>query len=213
MLDLDIFKTKGIVIVEDICSQGELISLAKSIGKIIPHPNGEEMATLKSNDGMNSLCGTFSKVYGLSEFPFHTDTAFWGLPARYVVMGMLTTSLCATNYISFSDIEKFISGDFLSKARKSIYLVETFEGCKYTSPIFDNNGSHGFRFDANIMTPVNGHAKSLHKEVLEAIDKIAPRIIDWNGNKAVVLDNWNCLHSRSAVNNENREIFRIYLES
>ncbi len=213
MLYLDNLKNEGIVVVENIYSQDELISLAKSVGKIRPHPNGEDIATLKSTDGMNSLTGTFSKIYGLSTFPFHTDTAFWGVPARYIVMGMLTTSQCTTNYISLSDIDKYISGDFLSKARKAIYLVETFEGSKYTSPVFDNNGRCGFRFDPNIMTPVNGHAKRFHEELVVAMDRVESRKIDWNGNKAVVFDNWNYLHGRSAVKNESREIFRIYLES
>jgi len=213
MLDLVNLKTEGIVIVENIYSQDELISLAKSVGKIRAHPNGEDMVTLKSSDGVNTLTGTFSNIYGLSAFPLHTDTAFWGIPARYVVMGMLKTSKCTTNYVSLSNINKFVSGDFLIKARRAIYLVETFEGCKYTSPVFYENGSCGFRFDPNIMTPVNGHAKKFHEEFVAAINKVESIKIDWNGNKAVVFDNWNYLHSRSAVVNENRQLFRIYLEN
>lgn len=213
MLDLDKLKTEGIVIVENISSQDELISLAKSVGKIRPHPNGEDMAILKSDDDTNSLTGTFSNVYGLSAFPFHSDTAFWGLPARYIVMGMLSTSSCTTNYISLKEIDRFISGDFLRKARRAIYLIETFEGSKYTSPVFEVDGSYGFRFDPNIMTPANGYAKIFHDELVAAMNRVESMKIDWSGNKAVVLDNWNYLHSRSAVINENREMFRIYLES
>lgn len=213
MLDLDNLKTEGVVIVENISSQEELISLARFVGKIRPHPNGENMATLKSSDGANSLAGTFSKAYGLSAFPLHTDTAFWGLPARYIVMGMLTPSRSTTNYVPLSEIHRLISGDLLKQARRAIYLVETFEGSKYTSLVFDAGESCGIRFDPNIMTPVNGYAKRIHEELIIAMNRLKLRKIDWDGNKAVVIDNWNVLHSRSAVNNENREMLRIYLES
>ncbi|WP_064662763.1 TauD/TfdA family dioxygenase [Pseudoalteromonas sp. MQS005] len=213
MLDLGDLEHNGVVIIDNISSRAELKRLAKSIGEIRPHPNGENIATLKSSDGRSSLPGTLSNIYGLSAFPFHTDTAFWGIPARYVVMGMFSKSQCTTNYISLSDITRVVSNDFRAKAEKSIYLVETFEGCKYTSPIFCQNGVSGIRFDPNIMKPANVHAERFHSELLEALRSIEPRKIHWDGNKAVVFDNWKNLHGRSAVNNERREIFRIYLES
>ncbi|MBX9735074.1 MAG: hypothetical protein K2X37_13535 [Chitinophagaceae bacterium] len=156
MLEFDDLKSNGFATFSDICSINDLIGLAKSIGKIRLHPNGEEVARLKSSDGTNSLTGTFSNVFGLAAFPFHTDTAFWELPARYVVMGMFENSKCTTNYISVSDIDKSISGELINKAEKAIYLVKTFEGSKYTIPVFRNNGVLGFRFDPNIMTPVGG---------------------------------------------------------
>lgn len=213
MLDLNRLKTEGVVVIDGVHSKDELISLAKSIGKIRPHPNGEYVATLKSSDGRSSLAGTFSNIYGLAAFPFHTDTAFWELPARYIVMGVQKRSRCKTNYISLSDIEKNISGDFLAKARKSIYLSETFEGSKYTSLVFGGNEAWGFRFDPNTMTPANAHAKKFHEELEAAIDRVEPREIDWSGHKAVVFDNWKFLHGRESVKNESREMLRIYLEN
>jgi len=213
MLNIETLKTEGIVIVENICSKTELTNLANSVGRIRPHPNGKDVVTLISTNGENSLPGTFSNTYGLSEFPFHTDTAFWGLPARYIVMGMISTSPCTTNYISLREINKLITGDIFNKARRAIYLVETFEGSKYTSPVFDIGESCGFKFDPNIMTPVNDYAIRFNIELLAALEKVEIKKIEWSGNKAVVFDNWNFLHSRSAVKNENREMFRIYLEN
>ncbi|MEW8204420.1 MAG: TauD/TfdA family dioxygenase [Candidatus Thiodiazotropha endolucinida] len=213
MLDLGDLEDNGVAIINGIRSRAELIDLAKSVGEIRPHPNGENIFILKSSDGKNSLPGTFSKVYGLSAFPFHTDTAFWGIPARYVVLGMFRKSQCTTNYISLCDIAEIISSDFRSKAEKSIYLVETFEGRKYTSPFFCRNGTFGIRFDPNIMKPANGHARRFHGELLAAMAAIEPRRIHWSGDKAVVFDNWKNLHGRSAVKNERREIFRVYLET
>lgn len=206
------FKADGFLMVENIYSQAEMISLSKSIGSIIPHPNGKSIVALTSSNGEKSLTGTLSNIYGLSEFPLHTDTAFWGVPARYVVMGMVSTSECTTNYISLQEIDEFMSGELFNKARRAIYLIETFEGSKYTSPVFYMAGSYGFRFDPNIMTPVNSHAKKFHKELSAALEKIEVRKVEWSGNKAIVFDNWKYLHGRSAVKNENREIFRIYLE-
>lgn len=213
MIDLTPLITEGILIIDGIKSPDELINLAKSIGQITPHPNGRNLAVLNASNGEKSLTGTFSNIFGLNAFPFHTDTAFWNLPARYVVMGMFAQSRSTTNYISILDIAKCISFDLLGQARKSIYLVETFEGSRYMSPAFEKKGNWGIRFDPNIMTPVNDHAKKFHVELTKAIEIVGFKKIDWTGNKAVIFDNWNYLHGRSAVNGENREIYRIYLEN
>lgn len=213
MIDLNLLTAKGVLIIDGIKSTDELINLAKSIGQITLHPNGENLAVLKASNGEKSLTGTFSYTFGLNAFPFHTDTAFWALPVRYVVMGMFAQSKSTTNYISILDIAKYISFDLMSQARKSIYLVETFEGSKYISPAFEKNGKWGIRFDPNIMTPVNDHAKKFHVEFTKAIESVEFKRIDWTGNKAVIFDNWNYLHGRSAVNSENRKIYRIYLEN
>ena len=210
---IDALKTNGFAIIEEIHSQDDLISLAKSIGKIMPHPNGKNVSILNSSNGENSLQGTFSHTYGLASFPFHTDTAFWALPARYVVMGMFTASTCTTNYVSINEIADCISGDLLTKAQKSLYLLKTIDGAKYTSAAFKNNDIWGIRFDPNIMTPVNKQAKKFHHELTEAIKNVGYKKINWTGNKAVVFDNWNYLHGRSAANGESRELHRIYLES
>lgn len=211
-LNIDALKTNGFAIIEEIHSQDDLISLAKSIGKIVPHPNGKNVAVLTSSNGENSLKGTFSHTYGLAAFPFHTDTAFWTLPARYVVMGMFAASRCTTNYVSMNEIAKWISGDLFSKAQQSLYLLKTIEGAKYTSAAFKKNGMWGIRFDPNIMTPMNEQAKKFHHELMIAIENAGCKKINWTGNKAVVFDNWNYLHARSAVNGESRELYRIYLE-
>lgn len=204
---------KGMVITKNIYSQEEMIKLANSVGKITRHPNGEKLAILKSSNGVDSLAGTFSRNYGLSAFPFHTDTSFWGEPARYIVMGMLNKSSCSTNYIFIDDIFDLYKGDFVREGQKSIYLIDTFEGCKYTSPIFYRNAELGLRFDPNIMKPVNKQANSFHLKLLEAINSVEPKSIEWVGNKAVIIDNWRYLHSRSAVKDEDREVLRIYLEN
>lgn len=212
VLDLDELQDKGIMIVEGVSSVEELVDLAESLGNILLHPNGERVAKLKANCGSNSLHGTFSKNYGFEAFPFHTDTAFWGLPVRFVVMGMFGSSKSTTNYVTFNDIQKVVSFNFFEMANRSIYLIETFEGAKYTSPVFHSDENYGYRFDPNIMSPVNRDAKIFHEEMLLAIDKIEPRKVSWSGNKAVILDNWQYLHNRSAVNEESREILRLYIE-
>lgn len=212
MFNISDLKEKGVSIVENVNSRSELIALAEQLGEIKPHPNGEKVALLKSSDGVGAPCGTLSNNFGLLEFPFHTDTAFWGVPARYVVMGMFKKSKCTTNYISIDDIAGLFAGDFYKKANNSIYLSQTFEEKKYTSPLFANNGVSGFRFDPNIMLPVNDVAKFFHEELLSIIKKIKPTEMHWDGNKAIIFDNWSFLHSRSPVINEDREIFRIYVE-
>ncbi|MCF5711432.1 hypothetical protein I9H06_24025 [Pseudomonas tremae] len=212
MIDLNALRVDGFVEVEGIESKEHLIEIAKSIGKCLPNPDGSLISTVRANNGVCARPGTFSHAYGLSPFPMHTDTAYCSLPVRYLVLGMLKPSEASTRYINIKHIIESGSANLLKLARESIYLVETFEQAKYTSAVFSSGGVTGVRYDPNIMTPANKPARKFDLELADAIRGAGFNEVYWPGNKAVILDNWECLHGRSKVAESNREILRIYLE-
>jgi len=212
MLNLRIIEEQGWVEFEGVSSTDDLVSIANQIGNVKPHPNGEVVFSLVPSNGERCNKGTFSNIYGYSEFPLHTDTAFWSTPARYLVLGMIDKSSCNTHIISFSDVLAEMEEQILKCAKNSIYIINTFEGKKFTSAYFKNGSQAGFRFDPNCMTPVNRYAKLFHVEFLACLKKINPKPIAWTGNKAVVLDNWRTLHGRESVSHldRNRKLMRVY---
>lgn len=210
---LNKLQTQGIVVVEDIKNESDLINLAKSVGRVKLNSNGKAVAKIKSTRGENSLPGTFSKHYGMSKFPLHTDTAFLSIPIRYLVLGMFESSISETTYLHFNELIECSSINLFALARDSIYLLETFEECKYIGAIFGKNSEIGLRFDPNIMKPINTASIQFHTTITDLMNEIVPHKINWTGNKAVVIDNWQVLHGRAEVLDQNREILRIYVEN
>lgn len=212
MVELKALRRDGFVEVEGVESEEHLIEIARSVGKVLPNPNGSVISKVRANNGDYARQGTFSHSYGLSPLPLHTDTAFNSLPVRYLIFGMLKPSEASTRHINIDHVLEGSSKNLLKLARESIYLLETFEQANYTSAIFSNNATTGFRYDSNIMTPANKSAKQFDLELAEAIENIGSKEVCWSGNKALILDNWKCLHGRSKVVECDREILRVYLE-
>lgn len=212
---MEVFKeleSKGIAVVNGIHSEEELVTLAKSLGSIKLTANGSAVSILRPRTGRNSLKGAFSQVYGLSPFPLHTDTAFLSVPVRYLVFGMVGSSSCATTYIHFDEICKASKADLMSVAKQAIYLSDTFEERKYIGAAFTHNGKSGIRFDVNVMRPMNAHARKFHECISHALSSLPVNRIVWSGNRAVIIDNWRILHGREEAINEDRQMFRIYVE-
>lgn len=212
MINLKALRVDGYVEIEDLESEEHLIELVESFGRILPNPDGSLTSKVRAKDGASSRQGTFSHAYGLSPFPMHTDTAYNSLPIRYLILGMLRPSETSTRYINIEKVMQAGSANLRKLARESIYLIETFEQAKYASVIFSSGGVSGVRYDPNIMTPANKSAKQFDLEFSEAISIAGFEEVCWQGNKAIVLDNWKCLHGRSKVLESNREIIRIYVE-
>lgn len=204
---------KGIAVVDGIQSKEDLISLAKSLGSIKLNQNGSAVSILRPSKGKKSLKGTFSQVHGLSPFPMHTDTAFLGVPVRYLVFGMIGSSSCATTYVHFNEICRASRIDLMGVAKRAVYLSDTFEERKYIGVAFTHDKKSGIRFDPNVMRPMNADAKKFHECVSHILDSISVHQVGWTGNRAVVIDNWKVLHGRDGTADEDREILRIYVEN
>jgi len=166
---------------------------------------GEPVATRVGGEVLQKLCPTRARMakprslswkYGVGEFPFHTDTAHWLMPCRYIVLACLAPG----------------------EGRRPTYLLDTMElpitdGDRVllcSSPIRVANGRNSFfstilsssrpftRYDPGCMTPVmtdgvramNVFSKTRWTEYVEEIQ--------WMPGKATVIDNWRVLHGRGA---------------
>ena len=205
---------EGWVEIEGVSSPSSLVAIAEKIGTIIPHPSGELISVLKPSDGVASIRGTFSSIYGFEAFPLHTDTAFWPKPARYIVMGVLNEDKTSTNIVSTISILNTLTRFARNAAKTAVYKVTTPSGVHFTSLMFNERGSKGFRFDPCCMIQANESAKIFDSEFREATTAIKPYKITWNSGKALIIDNWNAMHGRSAIkdSSKNRELLRIYVE-
>lgn len=190
----------------------ELISLAKSIGQIQRHPNGDEIFTLTPKDGLNSTKGTFSNKYGFGRFPLHTDTAFYVQPIRYMMLSMNKPSETCTTLLSIEKLFEKLNPNDEYIASRAIYKVKTSESSFYTSLILESRGIKYMRYDPTCMFPVNKAAKEFELKLHELFTLVKPESITWNKPKTIIIDNWKVLHGRSGAKmDEHRELKRIYI--
>jgi len=78
-----------------------LLSVAQQLGNPIPSSSGELVKVLSPVDGAPRRGGSFSDAHGRGAFPFHTDTAFWGTPCRFLVMHVRGDTRRETHLLNF----------------------------------------------------------------------------------------------------------------
>lgn len=193
-------------------TDSELISIASGIGKIIRHPNGEDIFELKPKLENESLLGTFSNKHGLKKFPFHTDTAFYKKPARYILMHSVESNNCDTTILRKIDFWDSLTVSDKKNAERAIYLLKTNNEKFYTSLIFKENNEYGIKYDPTCMSPFNKYAKEFDQNFQKIINEIEPISIKWSKGKTLIIDNWKNLHGRkSAEKDTTRVLKRIYI--
>ena len=138
MIDFESLKMKGVVELEGVSDEQDIVDLASSLGQLRLHPNGEQVYKLTPSNGKQSLDGTFSRLYGYSAFPIHTDTAFWRFPARYVIMAMKANSQCGASFLSLATQREDLKKEIYGLAKKSVFILKNFEGARYISAYFES---------------------------------------------------------------------------
>lgn len=190
-----------------------LIDIAKKIGQIIKHPNGKDIDYLKPKNSNIAIKDTFSYNYEMAEFPFHSDTAFWNLPAKYVLLSCEGLSDTATTFLTFEDIYKTLNPEEVIELNKSIFFVKTPTKKFYSSLINIYANQKFIRFDTNCMKPVNKSATKILLIIDNKINQLKISKIRWDQPKVFIFDNWRILHGRESVkNDENRILKRIYIK-
>jgi hypothetical protein len=202
----DLF-TAGWTEIAGVHDDKSLVELAGCMGEILPDHAGNVVAKLTPTLVGQAASRSFSYHYGHGEFPLHTDTAFWPMPARYVLLRSERSSATATLLLSSESVD----GAFgLSSARRAIFAVRTTKATVYSAP-FLQPPHIGVRFDPCYMKPANATAMALVDAVRQAATKAHEFF--WTGANALVIDNWRCLHGRRYIEDGDigRCLSRIYV--
>lgn len=165
----------------------------------------------KSNAGPN----TYSGIYRLDAFPFHSDMAHWRTPPRYLMLrcrkgyGSVSTDL-----IDGSAIVERVGRSIMSRA-----LVKPRRALRGSTPLYSlfrpptSGRSSILRWDEVFIVPASPAGE---RGIIQVKDELveAPRIriaLQSEGD-TLLIDNWRMLHGRSAVmaDQEDRVIQRAY---
>ncbi|MBC7283294.1 TauD/TfdA family dioxygenase [Hoeflea sp.] len=191
-----------------------VVELAKSWGKpMVLWEDGLVQALVPRTEAAPN---SYSGIYGLGHFPFHSDLAHWLTPPRYLLLRCVTGYAdIPTLLVDGRDLIDAITLDILARAifkpRRprdgSVSLLRLCESIEDSVRI---------RWDPVFLKPASriGAVADLH--IREWLSTCKPTSLSLTQpHDTLLIDNWRMLHARSPIlpGRENRKIQRIYLEN
>lgn len=141
---------------------------------------------------------TLSSRYGLDAFPFHTDTAFWRVPARYLVLrcvnpgsGSRPTLLNDSREWNPSNAETRLLENGVWRTSNSRPFL--------CSLITRSNSQYLFRFDRDCMRPMTRRSAGAYEVIEAKIQESSTIRIDWGAGDLLAVDNHRVLHARGTA--------------
>ena len=201
------------VTVKGVNDKDSLLELARSLGSPIAGADGQLVREWVMHRTAARSC-TLSATFGTASFPLHTDTAFWKVPARFLVMRAIGDVRRPTIVCPFSELFALTSERLMEAGRRAVWMLTSSTGPVYCGMTFRaSDQGRGFRYDRQCMAPVNSAAREVDEYMhFEAVDT-AVRPVSWADGIAVVIANWQALHGRGPEppHEAERILQRIYV--
>lgn len=205
-----VLQRDGFVVFDIDKDRNELTETASLFGEVIPGDKGVLVQPLLAQDVKGGSYGSFTYVVGYDAFPWHTDTAYWDVPARYLLLTSDKPSPCATVARSFESLNCCVQ-DFDYLTKRAVFMLNIPGRRRLLSPLLIGRSFIGYRLDYHIFKPMNSEAKTLLASIKEQLDKEYVRI-EWTGKNVAIIDNWRMIHAREdAHQDKNRSLKRIYI--
>lgn len=189
--------------------ESSMLSLAERLGSpIYSRRGGSLVDRLRPIQAEHARVASLSRYHGKGRFPFHTDTAHWLTPARYLILGCLQpgSSGRATLLTRFSDLN--IDAQEASVLAEGVFLVKNGRSSWYANIV---NETHEFvRFDPGCMKPATAKGGMAADVLNERLEAVRPIRIAWAEGDVLIVDNWKVLHGREgAEDDEDRTLLRV----
>jgi hypothetical protein len=162
----------------------------------------------------SSTPNTYSGIYGLNLFPFHTDLATWRQPPRYLLLRCIRGyAAVPTLLVDGRILADAVTPDILMRAifkpRRprdgALSLLRLYE------PVDDGQR---LRWDGVFLKPASKAGEIADVRVREWLARCQPLSIALTrADDTLVIDNWRMLHARSPIpaGREDRKLERVYL--
>lgn len=196
-------------------SPEDLLSVARRLGEPLAAPSGEMIKILSPVDKSETRRRhSLSAAHGRGPFPFHTDTAFWGMPSRFLVMHVRGDTRRCTLLLDFEHIWSELGTELRQAAQRSVW--RTTRGRQiYCSMSIYARGVRGWRYDPYVMKPANRSAEVVERATQAALQHCPQQqvTITWKADLCLIIDNWRMLHARGTMpdGEGHRELLRVYV--
>lgn len=180
--------------------QTDLIDIAQRLAPIrVDRRSPELVRDIRPQPIDSAKQNTLSSRYGIDAFPFHTDTAHWDQPARYLVLycvdpgeGKRPTLLQDSRDWQLDSAEAELACRALWKTghvRPRLCMLAERKG-DYLA----------IRFDRDCMRPMSAEARELENLIARRIDRTVHKQIDWEPRSLLIIDNQRMVHARGKSN-------------
>lgn len=185
-----------------------------SIGKILKLGTGSPVHVLVPTALEVSAPNTYSGLYGMKSFPFHTDMAHWRLPPRYLmlrcVVGFEEVPTLLTEGVALA---KEVGLDLLARAivRPRRPINGKFPLLRIYQP---KDEDAILRWDDVFFLPASQAGEQAVALFRQAVHACSPQKIALaKPGDTLIIDNWRMLHARTSVpiGCEGRKIERVYI--
>lgn len=213
-----VLETHGHIFIAEFLPNIDIVSCGKTVGEVVAPftlKNGlkaENFETLIPKNAINSNKNTYSSIFGLGEFPYHTDLAHSLLPPKYLLLRCVKGAESVKTKMLKS--KKIFENYDYTKLKKCIFKPRDKLITRTLLPlplIFDDEF---IRWDSVFLLPANKNAENFQNWMSEN---------KWNDledsyslsslGDTLIINNWMNLHSRSLVPEKDRSriVERIYL--
>ena len=205
----------GFVLLRDIGVETPSLEVASQLGTVDKVEGLAALQTLTPQSADDSPPNTYSGNFGLAEFPLHTDLAHWGRPPRYVLLRCIRgTEHVATRILDGRQLIEAIGRDQLCAT-----LVQPRRPMRNGKQLLRILGKpvesscELLRWDSIYLHPATRRSSKIFGDLREFLSHARPKEVNLQKGDTLLLDNWRCLHGRSAVTEKERArlIERVYL--
>jgi len=191
----------------------DCLAIANLLGKPVGDVRNPEPVRFITPQGTTiAKANTLSSRYGLGEFPFHTDAAYWQVPPELILFcsvsagsGKRPTLLVDPRQWRLSESERRALYNEVWKVigrKPFLCTVATEDG-----------GDMRLRFDEACMVPVTVGAHSVHVRVKACIEESCVEVVNWREGDLLIVDNCRLLHARGRAeqDDEDRILARVLI--
>ena len=163
-----------------------------------------------------STPNTYSGIFGLGRFPFHTDLAHWQVPPRYLLLRCLkgyvdVPTMLLDGLTVVAEMGSETMGRALVKPRRpqsgEVHLLRLRQSGAEADII---------RWDQAYLKPASRIGEDVFERVQAYVETATPTPVAMvDDGDVLVIDNWRMLHSRPAIPEDRRDrhLERVYLRS
>jgi hypothetical protein len=183
--------------------------VAMRFAKLLPENNRSIVHhELRVEPTATARARSMSSFVGVKAQPMHTDGAFSPEPPRYLVFHCIDPGASGRSTLIWSFEPNYSATASISSLFRVSWVSGSRRGRSFYCPVLDRvKGVPRIRFDPLCMKRVRtGPSHSAVTAAIRASSREAS--VEWKEGNLLVLDNWRCLHARSAARSNLATDFR-----
>lgn len=193
--------------------QADLLDIVQRLGDVRVDPRSPEpVRDIRPQPVGSAKKNTLSSRYGTNAFPFHTDTAHWDRPARYLVLYCVDPGEGRRPTLLQDSRVWHPNFDETDLACRALWKTGHVKPRLCMLAELANDGL-AIRYDRDCMRPMTAEARELQALVENWIHRSETTQIFWEAECLLVIDNHRMVHARgkSERPDTNRVLKRILI--